>query len=38
MVEAGQSSLYPFVRFSREVWGRLPADPSFALSDDEVRG
>jgi type I pantothenate kinase len=38
MVEAGQSSLYPFVRFSREDWGRLPADPSFALSDDEVRG
>jgi type I pantothenate kinase len=38
LVEAGQSSLYPFVRFSREDWTRLPADPSFALSDEEVRG
>jgi type I pantothenate kinase len=37
MVGADQDSLYPFVRFSREDWGRLPADPSFALSDDEVR-
>ena len=36
-MEAGQSSLYPFVRFSREDWARLPADASFALSDDEVR-
>src|SRR5215212_4836506 len=34
---AGQSSLYPFVRFSREDWARLPADASFALSEDEVR-
>ena len=36
-MEAGQSSLYPFVRFSREDWARLPADDSFALSDEEVR-
>ena len=36
-MEAEHNSLYPFVRFSREDWARLPADPSFALSDDEVR-
>ena len=29
--------LYPFVSFSREEWGRLPADGSFSLSDEEVR-
>jgi type I pantothenate kinase len=34
---AGQNSLYPFVRFSREDWAHLPADASFALSEDEVR-
>ena len=37
MVDAGRSGLYPFVRFSRGEWGRLPADVSFSLSDDEVR-
>jgi type I pantothenate kinase len=37
VVEAGQSSLYPFVRFSREEWGQLPADVSFCPSDEEVR-
>ena len=36
-MDAGGSNLYPFVRFSREDWGRLPADDSFFLSDDEVR-
>jgi type I pantothenate kinase len=36
-VDAGHSSLYPFVRFPREAWARLPADASFSLSDDEVR-
>jgi type I pantothenate kinase len=36
-VDAKQSSLYPFVRFSREDWARLPADASVSLSDDEVR-
>ena len=35
---AGRDSLYPFVRFSREEWGRLPADRAFSLSDEEVRG
>ena len=36
-MDGGQDSLYPFVKFSREEWGRLPADDSFALSDGEVR-
>jgi type I pantothenate kinase len=36
-VDAGQGSLYPFVRFSREDWAGLPADASFSLSDDDVR-
>ena len=36
-MDAGQSTLYPFLRFSRGEWGRLPADASFSLSDDEVR-
>jgi type I pantothenate kinase len=36
-VDAGQSSLHPFVRLSREDWARLPADASFALSEDDVR-
>ena len=36
-MDAGGSNLYPFVRFSREDWSRLPADDSFFLSDDEVR-
>ena len=34
---AGQSSLHAFVRLSREDWGRLPADASFALSEDDLR-
>jgi type I pantothenate kinase len=37
-VDAGREALYPFVRFSREEWVRLPADDSFSLSDDDVRG
>jgi type I pantothenate kinase len=36
-VDAGQSSLHPFVRLSREDWARLPADASFALSEENVR-
>jgi type I pantothenate kinase len=36
-VDAGRDSLYPFVRFSREEWVRLPVDDSFSLSDDDVR-
>jgi pantothenate kinase len=36
-VDAGQSNLHPFVRLSREDWARLPADASFALSEDDVR-
>ena len=36
-MDAGQGSLYPFVRFSREDWAGLPADASFSLSDDDVR-
>jgi type I pantothenate kinase len=36
-VHAGQDALYPFVRFSREEWVRLPADAAFFLSDDDVR-
>jgi type I pantothenate kinase len=36
-VDGGESSLYPFVRFSREEWVGLPADDSFSVSDDEVR-
>ena len=35
-MDTGQSSLHPFVRLSREDWARLPADASFALSE-EVR-
>ena len=38
IVDAEQGILYPFLRFSREEWGRLPADDSFSLSDGEVRG
>ena len=34
---AGQSSLHPFVRLSREDLARLPADASFALSEDDLR-
>jgi type I pantothenate kinase len=34
---AGQSSLHAFVRLSREDWARLPADASFALSEDDLR-
>jgi type I pantothenate kinase len=37
IVDAGRDSLYPFVRFSREEWVRLPVDDSFSLSDDDVR-
>ena len=33
-MDTGQSSLHPFVRLSREQWARLPADSSFALSED----
>jgi type I pantothenate kinase len=36
-MDAGQSSLHPFVRLSREDWARLPADASFALSEDDLR-
>jgi type I pantothenate kinase len=36
-VDAGQNSLHPFVRLSREDWAGLPADASFALSEDDVR-
>jgi type I pantothenate kinase len=36
-MDSGQRSLYPFVRFSREDWARLPADASFSLSEDDVR-
>jgi type I pantothenate kinase len=35
-MDAGQSSLHPFVRLSREDWARLPADASFALSEDDT--
>jgi pantothenate kinase len=35
-MDDGQSNLYPFVRFSREDWARLPADASFSLSEDDV--
>ena len=37
MVDDGGNSLYPFVRFSREEWVRLPVDGNFSLSDDDVR-
>ncbi len=36
-MDAAQSSLHPFVRLSREDLAGLPADASFALSEDEVR-
>jgi type I pantothenate kinase len=36
-MDAGQSSLHPFVRLSREDWARLPTDASFALSEDDLR-
>jgi type I pantothenate kinase len=36
-VDAERSTLYPFVRFSREDWARLEADASFSLSEDDVR-
>ena len=36
-MDTGQSSLYPFVRLFREEWARLPADSSFALSEDDLR-
>jgi type I pantothenate kinase len=36
-VDGAESSLYPFVRFSREEWVRLPVDGNFSLSDDDVR-
>ena len=36
-MDAGQSSLHPFVRLSREDLARLPADASFTLSKDDVR-
>jgi type I pantothenate kinase len=36
-VDTGQSSLHPFVRLSREQWARLPADSSFALSEDDLQ-
>ena len=37
MVDDGQESLYPFVRFSREDWAGLE-DASFSLSEDDLRG
>jgi type I pantothenate kinase len=36
-VDAEQDVLYPFLRFSREEWVRLPADAAFSLSDDDLR-
>ncbi len=36
-MDAERSTLYPFVRFSREDWTRLQADASFSLSGDDVR-
>src|SRR5918993_2062579 len=36
-MDAGQNSLHPFVRLSREDWAGLPADASFALSEDDAR-
>ena len=36
-MDAGQNSLHPFVRLSREDWAGLPADASFTLSEDDVR-
>ena len=36
-MDTGQSSLYPFVRLFRKEWARLPADSSFALSEDDLR-
>jgi len=36
-LDAGQNSLHPFVRLSREDWARLPADDSFTLSEDDVQ-
>lgn len=36
-MDTGQSGLYPFVRLFREEWARLPADSSFALSEDDLR-
>ncbi len=36
-MDTGQGSLYPFVRFSREDWARLPVDASFSLSGEDVR-
>ena len=39
-MEAGQADdtgLSPFVRFSREEWGRLLAATSFSVSEEDVR-
>jgi type I pantothenate kinase len=39
-MDAGQAddkTLSPFVRFSREEWGRLHANTSLSLSEDDVR-
>ena len=36
-MDAEQSTLYPFLRFSRGEWSRLQDDASFSLSDDDVR-
>ncbi len=36
-MDAEQSTLYPFLRFSREDWAGLEIDASFALSEDDVR-
>src|SRR5918997_5327194 len=36
-MDAGRRSLYPFLRFPREDWARLPVDASFSLSEDDVR-
>ena len=36
-MDAGQSSLHPFVRLSREDLAGLPADASFTISEDDVR-
>ena len=36
-MDAEQSTLYPFVRFSREYWARLETGASFSLSEGDVR-
>ena len=35
--QAADKRLSPFVRFSREKWGRLQTTTSLSLSEDDVR-